>query len=55
MTISLPLPGLPGLTAVSIPVDVPVRDFVEELMALDKRWDFSMHQAFHHALTRSLV
>lgn len=38
MTISLPLPGLPGLTAVSVPVDVPVRDFVNELKALDKRW-----------------
>lgn len=37
MTISLPLPGLPGLTAVSVPTDVPVRDFVKELMALDKR------------------
>ncbi|CAM9713484.1 unnamed protein product, partial [Pylaiella littoralis] len=36
MTISLPLPGLPGLTAVSVPVDVPVRDFVNELKALDK-------------------
>lgn len=37
MTISLPLPGLPGLTDVSVPVDVPARDFVNELMALDKR------------------
>lgn len=37
MTISLPLPGLPGLTAVSVPVDVPIRDFVKELMAQDKR------------------
>lgn len=40
MTISLPLPGLPGLTDVSVPVDVPARDFVNELMALDKRWAF---------------
>lgn len=40
MTISLPLPGLPGLTAVRVPVDVPVRDFVNELMTLDKRWAF---------------
>lgn len=37
MTVSLPLPGLPGLTVVSVPVDVPVRDLVKELMALDKR------------------
>ncbi|CAM9563566.1 unnamed protein product, partial [Hapterophycus canaliculatus] len=27
---------LPGLTAVTVPVDVPVRDFVKQLMALDK-------------------
>eukprot|EP00752_Nemacystus_decipiens_P011029 g9799.t1 len=36
MTVSLPLPGLPGLTSVSVPVDVAIRDFVKELMALDK-------------------
>lgn len=37
MTISLPLPGLPGLTAVSVPLDVPVREFISELMRLDER------------------
>lgn len=37
MTISLPLPGLPGLTAVSVPWDVPVREFISELMRLDER------------------
>lgn len=37
MTLSLPLPGLPGLTAVSVSVDVPVRDFVKQLMSLDER------------------
>ena len=37
MTISLPLPGLPGLTDVSVPLDVPVREFISELTRLDER------------------
>lgn len=37
MTVNLPLPGLPGLTPISVPMNVPVRDLVKELMSLDKR------------------
>ncbi|CAM9453517.1 unnamed protein product, partial [Laminaria digitata] len=36
MTMNLPLPGLPGLTPISVPVNVPVRDLIKELMSLDK-------------------
>ena len=37
MTVNLPLPGLPGLTPISVPMNVPVRDLIKELMSLDKR------------------
>lgn len=37
MTVNLPLPGLPGLTPITVPLDVPVRDLIKELMSLDKR------------------
>lgn len=37
LTINLPLPGLPGLTDVSVPVDAPVRRLVQELKGLDNR------------------
>lgn len=37
-TVTLPLPGLPGLTYVNVPADVSIRDLVKEIMELDKRW-----------------
>ncbi|CAM9820514.1 unnamed protein product [Ectocarpus sp. 6 AP-2014] len=36
MTVPLPLPGLAGLTDVSVSLDTTVREFVSELMARDK-------------------
>lgn len=37
VTIRLPLPGVPGLTEFSLPLDVPVRDLVKEINARDPR------------------
>lgn len=37
MTVPLPLPGLAGLTDVSVSLDTTVREFVSELMTRDER------------------